>query len=225
MTLPPALHAAYQAIDPRIVGAPAVEAPGAQLRLLRWDGAGRPAPDLSRLSFLGADDVRDIVIDTLAKLPVPVAWTAIEAVLWFEVGACDRAWTCAAPAPRALPGDRGRIVLLSGRVPGLFMPGLICHELAHIWDSDMSEKEPDYTIAERDAMARLVAVMRELPPDLYAAERQKWIDGRVSRETRADKLAALWGMPHDDDGPNGWLREVIEYIFQGAEELAQRRAA
>lgn len=218
--LPPVLHEAMRALDPRIVAPAALATPGAALRLLRWT-PDRPAPDLSRLSFVGSDDVRDVVVDTLAKLPAPVAWTAIEAVQWFEVGCGTKAWTCAAPAPRALPGDRGRLVMLCGRVPSLYLPGVVAHELAHIWVTRLTEDEPTHDrLPERVARARLVAALKALPPDEYAAQRAKWIDERVRKETSADELAAVWGVPHDDGADPDWMREVSEHIFASAEDLA-----
>ncbi|MEO9187546.1 MAG: hypothetical protein ABI467_28885, partial [Kofleriaceae bacterium] len=68
--------------DPRLFAGQSLATGGAVERMKRWLAAGRPVADLSRLEYRGDEAVREIVVATLAAVPMPARWHAVTNVLW-----------------------------------------------------------------------------------------------------------------------------------------------
>jgi hypothetical protein len=178
--------------DPRIVAHPTVATEGAIARLRRWLDAGRPEADAEQVNFIGADEVREILVDTISKLPTPVAWHAINGVAWLEVGRGGViGWTSAAPSMKAPPGDELHLIALSGRTSDEALPGLCAHELGHSWTRELSpEPFPIPPMSAREFRARIVAAFVESDEDREDLAREAMAEERL-----ADACAEAWGFP------------------------------
>jgi hypothetical protein len=167
---------------------PVSDSIGALARIRRWNEAGRPAADFSRLVYLGDGGVYAILIATLAKLPAALAWHAAEHVAWLEVGRNAGAWTTCAPLMRVPAGDTAHLVVISGAEQDERMPHIITHELAHSWHRALfSDATRGVPLPPQERLARNLATVGY---DADALAREFWRE-----EVLADQTAAALGFP------------------------------
>lgn len=172
--------------DQRILAPEALPTPGAVARVRRWLDDGRPEVNLGALRFIGDDEVRRTVVDTVGSLPAPVRHYVVSQVTFLEVGRSYSGWMGRSPRLQAPEGDQPHLIVLSGAELPARMPAIVAHEVAHGWCEE-ADPEVVYISTEPDAI-RTRRLIEKVPAEAIAQH-------RYSLEVTADSLAELWGYP------------------------------
>jgi hypothetical protein len=183
--------AMLRALDARIVDDATTASTAIVERIARWLAAGQPVADLGRLLYSGDDDVRVVLVQTIARIPPWVQWHAVEAVEWLEVSRSAAGWCGRAPARRDPEGDVMHRIVLSGVVSDEDLPGLIGHELGHSVHRKV-EPEPRWTLPPMprvERLARTILVGRGLGIDEEQIARME-----AGLEDLCDRTAVAWGL-------------------------------
>ncbi len=179
--------------DPRIVGDAATATTHATRRLRAWIDAGQPDVAPSSIAFHGCDEVRAILVATLASIPAPARWLATH-VTWFEIGRGDRVGYMTTFDPRrSIVGDAPHVIVIAGRMADEALPSVIAHELGHAlhrsWQSPIADADIAFAapLTEIEFDARVLAAFEG---DCDAAARLLFRGEHLANET-----AKLWGHP------------------------------
>lgn len=168
--------------------------PASIARARRHDDAGRPAPDFTRLVYLGSGVILAVLIATLKKLPAAFAWHCTEFVCWMEVGRNAGAWMTRPPTMRAPNGDAAHLIVLNGAASDRALEHVIVHEASHSWhklvvaDTDAPEPAP---MPEQEWLARRLLVYRDEAQDAAGA----FARALYANERLADDTATAFGFP------------------------------
>jgi len=191
---------------------------GAVARILRHEAAGEPEPDFTRLVFLGADEVRAILIATLRTFPAALSWHCIEFVSFLEVGRSVGGWMCSAPPVRSPAGDTGHLIVINGATPDAALPHLIAHEVGHSWHRFVAVRSNEVPRpSEHELLARqLVAYEHD------AAELARVL---YREEVLADTTAAALGFPASGHSSDAVRLRGFEAAIAAVTDLADEIAA
>jgi hypothetical protein len=163
-------------------------------RVSRWIGAGKPAPDLSRLMFTGADSVRVIVVELLASIPAPAGWHGVEFVHWFEVGRDARGWQKRANPTRTPPADAAHVIALCGALPDDELRGIVGHELGHSFHAVVFPAMSHVPMTQHEQSARQLVGGKMRGADLDQVAREL-----AREEALADAQSSAWGIARPSD--------------------------
>lgn len=192
--------------DVRICSHLMTDSPGAIRRLGRWLNAGKPAPDFAALAFMGSDEVRALVLDTLRRVPHPVAWDALRGCYFVEVGRAANGYhgTPRLPAPA---DDVVRVIALRGDLPDDELAAVLAHELGHHHRSEpIAPQAPRHDTPPGTVEA--FAVAEGIAPKLVSL--------RDREEQGADDLARLWGFPLPRRDYRDYFQREIHARAKGA---------
>jgi hypothetical protein len=168
-------------VDARIVAEETLTAPA-------WcasEQAGRPDADLTKRPFGGRATVRQSVIDTLLRVPMPARWWGCHAVLWLQVGRGLDGMMA------RLRGNTRHVIALDGGESDELLPFVIAHEMAHAVHAPADLiAEPTRSVSVREEAAIDLAFATLRGETLETAARRAFRDERLAYDT-----AARWGFP------------------------------
>ena len=186
--------------DPRIFAHPMLERPGSVVRVKRWLAAGRPAPDVTRLQFLGHYTVRELLCDMIRRLPHPIAWHAVEAIQWMEIGRAYAGEMRTARAPRPVDGDQSHQILLDGSRDDRELLAVAAHECGHAWGWPICPVALDAVAApDPELQARAIVAERIVAQVKGGNAIDRLVREAVAEEVYADAVATACGVRRTTD--------------------------
>ena len=181
--------------DPRIFAHPMLERPSSVVRVKRWLAAGRPAPDVARLQFLGHPTVRELICDMIRRLPHPIAWHATEAVQWTEISRAHAGEMRIARALRPVDGDQPHLIRLAGNYEDRELVSIAAHELGHSWGWPVCPVALDAVAApDPELQARAIIAERIVAQVKGGNAIDRLVREAVAEEVYADSVATACGV-------------------------------